>query len=162
MATASFADESPARRGRHMDELIRRYFDGCNEADFDKMAGCFVPEAVHYFPPGMYEGPFRGARKIAEKWCSAVENLGSYWTIDKLLIEPASGQAVMEWTHFKTRKNVMLRGVEWYEFDPATGLISEIRAYYASPQADGIARLELEGFDYQGRRYPAAPPAGAR
>jgi len=28
-----------------------------------------------------------------------------------------------------------LRGDEWYEFDEHSGLISEIRAYYASPQA---------------------------
>ncbi len=162
MATVNYPDQAPAQRGKHMDELIRRYFDGCNEADIDKMVACFTPDAVHYFPPGMYEGPFRGARKIAEKWRAAVQNLGSYWSIDKLLIEPVSGQAVMEWTHFKTRKNTILRGIEWYEFDQATGLISEIRAYYASPQADGLDRLELGGFDYVGRNYPAAPPAGTR
>jgi hypothetical protein len=35
------------------------------------------PMQVHYFPPGMYDGTFRGARKIAEKWCDAVRALGS-------------------------------------------------------------------------------------
>ncbi|MGZ3274767.1 MAG: nuclear transport factor 2 family protein, partial [Caulobacteraceae bacterium] len=59
-----------AERGARMDGLIRRYFDGCNEADTGKIAACFIPDAVHYFPPGMYEGPFRGAGKIAEKWRS--------------------------------------------------------------------------------------------
>src|SRR4051812_18707518 len=140
-------------RAAYMDELIRRYFDGCNEADVPKMVACFTPDAVHYFPPGMYEGPFRGAQKIAEKWRDAVNNLGSYWTVDKLLIEGASGEAVMEWTHFKTRQGMILRGIEWYEMDEATGLIKEIRAYYASPQAPDNQRLELGGFDYAGRNY---------
>ena len=162
MTTPAFSDLPPEGRAAHMDALIRRYFDGCNEADIEKMVACFTPDAVHYFPPGMYEGPFRGARRIAEKWRDAVHNLGSWWTVDKLLIEPTSGQAVMEWTHFKTRKGMFLRGVEWYEMDEATGLIREIRAYYASPQAPDNARQELGGFDYAGRHYPDAPPPGAR
>src|SRR5450759_5006639 len=66
-------------RAAAMDRLIRKYFDGCNEADIDKMLSCFTPDAVHYFPPGMYEGPFRGAKTIAEKWRTAVNTLGSYW-----------------------------------------------------------------------------------
>jgi hypothetical protein len=154
--------EDLAERGARMDALIRRYFDGCNEADVDKITACFTPDAVHYFPPGMYEGPFRGARKIAEKWRSAVQNLGSYWTIDRLLIEPRSWQAVMEWTHFKTRTGAVLRGIEWYEFDPASGLIREIRAYYATPQPAEGDRFELGGFDYAGRQYPLAVPPGER
>ena len=36
----------------------------------------------------------------------------------------------------------------------ASGLIEEIRAYYASPQAEGLARLELQGFPYAERGYP--------
>lgn len=149
-------------RGAAMDRLIRTYFDGCNEADVEKIASCFTPDAVHFFPPGMYEGPFRGARKIAGKWWDAVNNLGSYWTVDRLLVEPLRYEAVMEWTHFKTKQNTILRGIEWYEFDQASGLIREIRAYYASPQAQGEDRLELGGFDYKGRGYPMAPPPGAR
>ncbi len=149
-------------RAERMERVVRTYFDGCNEANTAKMLSCFVPDAVHYFPPGMYEGPFRGAQKIAERWCQAVATLGSYWTVDKLLVEPVTYQAVMEWTHFKTKQGKMLRGIEWYEFDAASGLISEIRAYYASPQAPDLDRLELGGFDYEGRSYPAAPPPGAR
>jgi hypothetical protein len=162
MKPQPFTDLPPEARRSHIDALVRRYFDGCNEADVDKMVACFTPDAVHYFPPGMYEGPFRGARRIAEKWRDAVQRLGSYWTVDRLVVEPASAQAVMEWTHFKTRQQTVLRGIEWYEIDEATGLIREIRAYYASPQAEGHARLELGGFDYAGRRYPDAPPPGAR
>ncbi len=158
----NYHDPAIDKRAAAMDRLIRKYFDGCNEADIEKMLACFMPEAVHYFPPGMYEGPFRGARKIAEKWYAAVKTLGSYWTIDRLLIEPLTYQAVMEWTHFKTKQGTVLRGIEWYEFEEPSGLIKEIRAYYASPQVKDMERLELGGFDYEGRDYPMAPPAGAR
>jgi hypothetical protein len=121
-----------------MERMIRTYFDGCNEADVEKIVACFTPEAVHYFPPGMYEGPFRafrGARKIAEKWQAAVRNLGSYWTVDRLLVEPIRYEAVMEWSLFKTKRGTILRGIEWYEFDEPSGLIREIRARPEGPGA---------------------------
>jgi hypothetical protein len=38
------------------------------------------------------------------------------------------------------------------------GLIKEIRAYYASPQAPELDRLERGGFDYANRGYALAPP----
>ena len=157
-----YKDAAIDKRAAAMDQIIRKYFDGCNEADVEKMMSCFTPDAVHYFPPGMYEGPFRGARTIAEKWRTAVQNLGSYWSVDRLLIEPLRYEAVMEWTHYKTKQSMILRGIEWYEFDKASGLIKEIRAYYASPQAPDMPRLELGGFDYEGRDYPMSPPPGAR
>ena len=47
-----------------MESVIRRYFEGCNEGSVDKIASCLLPDAIHYFPPGMYEGPFRGAQTI--------------------------------------------------------------------------------------------------
>jgi SnoaL-like domain len=143
---------------RHMEELIRKYFDGCNEADVEKMMSCFVENAVHYFPPGMYGGPFVGAKTIAERWVYAVENFGSVWTIDQMITDPRGGRAVIEWTHFKTHSGTILRGDEWYVFDFETGLISEVRAYYASPQDAELQRLELEDFDYARRGYPLDPP----
>lgn len=141
-----------------MEGLIRTYFDGCNEADVAKMSACFVPEGVHYFPPGMYGGPFEGAQTIADRWVAAVEKFGSIWAIDSLLTDPDSARAVIEWSHFKTYDGTLLRGDEWYEFDRGSGLIREIRAYYASPQDADLERLELGGFDYQGRGYAMEPP----
>jgi SnoaL-like domain len=154
-------------RAPAMERLIRRYFDACNDADIDAIAACFTEDAVHYFPPGMYGGPFRGARTIAQRWCDAVNTLGSYWTVDRLVIVPGSWEAVMEWSHFKTKRGQMLRGIEWYEHDPASGLIREIRAYYATPQPqDGpgfeLRGFELGGFDYAARGYKMGPPEGAR
>jgi methyltransferase len=146
----------------HMVALIREYFAACNAADVRRIAACFVPDAVHYFPPGMYGGPFRGAETIAQRWKQAVETLGSYWTVDRIVCDLASNQAVIEWSHFKTRKQTLLRGDEWYVFDSSTGLIREIRAYYASPQDPSLTRVELEGFDYGGEGYALEPPPGAR
>jgi uncharacterized protein (DUF1330 family) len=147
---------------RRMESLIRRYFDACNAADVEGIAACFVPDAVHYFPPGMYDGPFRGATTIAERWRGAVETIGSYWTIDRMVCDPETSQAVIEWTHFKTKQGKVLRGDEWYVFDAATSLISEIRAYYASPQDPSLDRLELGGYDYAAGGYPFEPPPGQR
>jgi SnoaL-like domain len=141
-----------------MESLIRRYFDACNAADAMAIAGCFVPDAVHYFPPGMYGGPFRGADEIAQRWVSAVERLGSVWTVDSVITSPPTNRAVIEWTHFKVFGDKVLRGDEWYEFDPDARLIKEIRAYYASPQAPELDRLELGGFDYAARSYALTPP----
>lgn len=141
-----------------MRATIQKYWDGCNEADVDKMASCFTPDGTHYFPPGMYAGPFRGGRVIGERWAEAVATLGSIWTIDQLVIDVENARAVLEWSHFKTFTGVVLRGDEWYEFDRETGLIRDIRAYYASPQDPTLERLELGGFDYEGRGYPVAPP----
>jgi hypothetical protein len=140
-----------------MESWIRGYFDACNSGDVDRIAAFFEPDAVHYFPPGMYEGPFRGARTIGERWNKAVATLGSYWTVDQIICEPETRRAVIEWSHFKRRDGVLLRGDEWYLFSPR-GLIEEIRAYYASPQDGSLPSLELGGFDYAGRGYPMSVP----
>ena len=141
-----------------MEATIRTYFDGCNEADVAKMAACFTDDAVHYFPPGMYGGPWRGRHTIAQNWAQFVATRGSAWTIDRLVTAPESHQAVIEWTHFKTAEGTVLRGDEWYVFDPRSELISEIRAYYASPVDPSRTELCLEGFDYAGRGYPLSCP----
>ena len=107
----------------------------------------------------MYGGPFVGAQTIAERWVAAVENFGSMWTVDQLLTDPASGRAVMEWTHFKTFQGTVLRGDEWYDFDPRQRPDHARSApYYASPQDKELERLELGGFDYEARGYATSQP----
>ena len=145
-----------AAKAARMERTIRDYFDACNSGDADAVAAFFVPEGVHYFPPGMYGGPFRGGRAIGERWAWAVATLGSRWSVDQVICDPDTDRAAIEWTHVKTVDGVVLRGDEWYRFDPGSGLIEEIRAYYASPQASGMDRLELEGFPYADRGYPDA------
>ena len=149
--------EEPLTHDR-MEATMRDYFAACNDGDVERIASFFVEDGVHYFPPGMYGGPFVGGRTIGERWAAAVEELGSVWTVDRVMTDPDNARAVMEWTHFKTTDGTILRGDEWYEFDPESGLIEEIRAYYASPQDPALDRLELEGFDYESRGYPMEPP----
>jgi hypothetical protein len=136
-----------------MEAHIRAYFEACNSGDPQRIAAYFEADGVHYFPPGMYGGPFRGALEIGQRWQAAVQNFGSVWTVDQFIGDPESRRAVIEWTHFKRKQNTMLRGDEWYVFSER-GLIHEIRAYYASPQDRGLSALELGGFDYAGRGYP--------
>lgn len=140
-----------------IENWIRDYFAACNRGDAEGVASFFEPDGVHYFPPGMYEGPFRGARTIGQKWHDAVTKNDSQWTIDQMMVHSPTRRAVIEWTHFKRNAGVILRGDEWYIFSER-GLIQEIRAYYASPQDPSLVRLELGGFDYQGRGYPMKAP----
>jgi hypothetical protein len=80
-----------------------------------------------------------------------VQNLGSQWTIEKVLL--SGDEAVIEWTHWKRSTGTAQRGDEWYVFDATTGLIREIRAYYAAPAVKDVAIGELVDFDYAGRGY---------
>lgn len=141
---------------------IWRYLDACNAGDFKALVDCFTPDAVHYFPPGLPDVPWRGAETIAAKWVWCVENLGSQWTVERLLLSDRSDEAVSEWTHWKRNTNTAQRGDEWYLFDPNDCRIKEIRAYYAAPavtqaqdlpKVQGIGMGELVGFDYSGRGY---------
>lgn len=140
-----------------MEATIRRYFDACNAADFDALVSCFTPDAVHYFPHGLPDVPWRGAEAIARGWIWCVQELGSQWTIERVLASSTSPEAVIEWTHWKTRSDTALRGDEWYVFDEETGLIREIRAFYASPVDRAQPVNRLVDFDYEGRGYHMAP-----
>lgn len=78
-----------------MTAWISDYFAACNSGDVDRVAAYFKPDAVHHFPPGMYAGPFRGARTIGERWLAAVVNGGSYWTVDQVVAGPPARRAVI-------------------------------------------------------------------
>lgn len=143
---------------QHMEAEIRRYFAACNAGDYDALVSCFTPDAVHYFPPGLPEVPWRSADTIARKWVWCVENLGSQWSIEKILCSSTAPEAVIEWTHWKRNAKTALRGDEWYVFDTKSGLIKEIRAYYASPADSSVPIAELVGFDYAGRGYRLTAP----
>ncbi|MFJ4256348.1 nuclear transport factor 2 family protein [Pseudomonas monteilii] len=138
-------------------QTIRRYFAACNEADYDKLVSCFAPDAVHYFPDGLPDIPWRSADTIARKWQWCVEHLGSQWTIEKILVSHDSDEAVIEWTHWKGKLGTALRGDEWYIFDKDSGLIQEIRAYYAAPADKQVSINQLVDFDYSGRGYHLEP-----
>lgn len=145
-----------------LEATIREYFDACNEASVERIMSYFTPDAVHYFPAGAPQGTFFGARKIAEGWVNAVRNLGSIWTVDRVIVDAPRREAVIEWTHFKPKAGIYLRGDEWYVFS-ADGLIQEIRAYYACPTATDPARThEIGDFPYAELGYPLSPPPVTR
>jgi ketosteroid isomerase-like protein len=148
-------DPTPAARA---EALIRRYFALCNAADRQGLVDCFTPDAVHYFPPGLPGAPWRSAEVIADGWVRCVRDLGSRWTIEKILCGPDGREAVIEWTHWKTALGEVLRGDEWYVFDDDVTRIREIRAYYASPVNKATPVNGLHDFDYASRGYATEPP----
>ncbi|MGD9600941.1 MAG: nuclear transport factor 2 family protein [Gammaproteobacteria bacterium] len=140
-----------------MEARIRAYFAACNTADRAGLIAFFTPDAVHYFPAGTPFGALRGAAAIADCWCRCVREWGSSWTVDSFIGDAARRQAVIEWTHFKPKIGALLRGDEWYRFDDS-GLISEIRAYYACPAQAGATRHEIAEYPYGELGYPLSPP----
>lgn len=141
--------------------LIRRYFQACNDADYQGLVESFTENGTHYFPPGLPGAPWRGAKTIADGWIACVKNLGSRWTIEKVLASQDGREAVIEWTHWKTAIGEVLRGDEWYIFNEDVTRIVEIRAYYASPANKADPVNKLADFDYEGRGYAMGPPSPA-
>ena len=84
-----------------MEQRIRDYFEARNAADYQGIRAHFVPKgAVHYFPPGMYQGPFVGAETIAERWGRAVRELGSVWTVDQVVTDPRGSASLRRMVTF--------------------------------------------------------------
>ncbi len=144
----------------HMERAIRGYFDACNAADVNVLMSFFTTDAVHYFPAGSPFGALRGARTIAENWVECVDKLGSWWTVDRYIGDVDKREAVIEWTHFKSKAGGYLRGDEWYKFDSA-GLITEIRAYYACAAHNGVEQHEIGEYPYDEQAYPVELPEDA-
>ncbi|MFB6310020.1 MAG: nuclear transport factor 2 family protein [Salinirussus sp.] len=141
-----------------MEQRLRDYFAACNTGEAEAIATHFTPDAVHYFPPGMEGGPYQGADTIGEHWATLVEKVDSSWSVDRLQTDPDRAAAAMEWTHFAGQDGPVLRGIEWYDFEPETGLIAEIRAYFAAPMDEDREANELVGFEYADRGYATEPP----
>ena len=106
-------DQERATESQRMERLLRTYVDGCNEANVKKVMSCLTSDAIHYYPPGMYGGPWRSAARIAEGAKHAAASLGSHWVLDQTTVVPDRNRAVAEWTHFKTKEGKVLRGAEY-------------------------------------------------
>ena len=140
----------------HMENTARAYMSACTAGDADAIAATLTQDALHFFPPDMYDGPWTGGRNIADKFANFVRTGGSSWAVDLMLVDLSQRTVASEWTHFKGRSGVILRGGEWFQFSE-DGLIQEIRVYYSSPQDKTLPKLELGGFDYAGRGYALKP-----
>jgi methyltransferase len=142
------AEPAPAQR---IEQIIRTYIQACNDADAEAIAACFLPDAVHY-GPGMPK--WWGAAMIGSNFAKRVREFGHCWTVDQVLVDVDRCAAALEWTRFD-RNGWVLRGVDWFIFEPQTVRIREIRPYFAvSPRPD-LMRQEMQDFDYAGRSYPA-------
>ena len=118
------------------EQAIGDYLTACNAGDAEAVAATCTPEAVYYFPVRMYgdDEPVRGGRAIGQKWARPVRSPGSRWSSDgPILCDPGHHQASIEFTAEQKKSATIIRGSEWYRFDPGRGLIAEIRAYLASP-----------------------------
>jgi SnoaL-like domain len=133
-----------------MEQIVAAYFDACNTADTKAIAACFAPGAVHYFP---HAAPVSGGDRIGEMVVQTILTKGGKYFIDRMLAIAEQHAAVVEWSRTFDEKDRIVRGLEFYEFDPDTCLIREIRGYFAAPFNTEEARNELIGFDYTGREY---------
>jgi methyltransferase len=147
------AQPTPAQR---MEHVIRTYIQACNDADANAIAACFGPEAVHYSPAGP---KWVGAAIIGHQFTTRVREQGHCWTVDQLVIDVDRCAATLEWTRFDRQHARILRGVDWFVFEPQTFRIQEVRPYTAAPIHPDMARQELRDFDYAGRGYPTRFPA---
>lgn len=150
--------DAMAEKRARMEAHIGRYFAACNAALRQGLIDTFTVDAVHYFPANKRYGPWRGAAAIADAWIATVKHTGAIWTVDRMLIDELRDEAVIEWTQFRARSGKILRGDEWYLFDPQSGKIREVRSYFAAPEPADSTVTELGGFDYAGRGYPLRPP----
>ena len=146
--------EQKSSRRQLLERQVRIYFEACNQGSHAKMASVFAPSIVHYFPPGMF-GPRVGSESIAELWRGTIRQNGSRWTIDRMVSD--EHEVVIEWTHWQPGPGTHIRGAEWYEFDE-NGLITVIKAYYASPRDRDLTANELDGYPYAELGYPTSPP----
>jgi methyltransferase len=141
---------------RRLEQVIRAYFQACNAADASGIAACLTSDAVQYnYPPGK---PMRGGTTIAALFKAIVDEQGRRWTVDRVVVDAEKAEAAIEYSRFKTGDDTVVRGAEWFLFDPESGLIREIHAYTAAPLHPDLERHELIDFDYQGRGYPVVLP----
>ena len=141
---------------RRIEQMVRTYFQACNDGDAAAVAACFCPDAVHYFA-GIPR--WSGAAVIGDNFARRVRELGQCWSVDQLLVDGERGAATVEWTQFD-RSSRVVRGVDWIVFEPNTARIREVRPYLAVAPDRDRARQELRDFDYAGRGYPMNARSG--
>jgi hypothetical protein len=130
---------------------IKRYYDGCNHADFDMIRATFTDDVVHYFT---HAPVIHGGDALANFWARVVPHYGNYFTVDHGIVQ--GDEAVIEWSLELTPKpgaeRELIRGAEWYVF--RDDRIAEIRAYYLN-RHDPIpaTNFELRDYPYSEREY---------
>jgi len=137
-----------------MRQRVGAYFEACGRQDARAVAACFTPHAVHYLP---HHPPIQGGGAIGAAIVEELRSRGGAYFVDKVLTDSEQFAAAVEWSRTYRQGDRILRGYEFYEFDPASGLGREIRGYYAAAPAPEKARHEMVGFDYVSRGYKTLP-----
>ena len=106
-----------------MDQAIREYIRSSNNADAQKIAACLHTDAIHYYPNFP---KFVGASAIAAHFAKRVRENGICWTVDQIVVDADRCIGVLEFTLF-AGKDLILRGLELYQFEPNTLLILEVQ-----------------------------------
>ncbi len=114
-----------------MEEVIRAFIRSSSRADANGIAECLTPGAVHYFP-SEFAPKWTGAVIIARNIVNLVHERGLCWTVDHVLIDTDQSAGAMEWTSFARQHDTVVRGVDWFLFDPQTSRIKEVRTYRAA------------------------------
>ena len=139
---------------QRMENVIRSYINACNDAASEAITECFCPDAVCY-TPGYKRS---GAAAIGSGFAKMVREQGVFFTVDQLITDVDRFAAALEWTAFIQPQAAIIRGVDWFDFDPQTFRIKEVRTYTAAPFNLDILRQELFEFNYEGRGYPTTFP----
>ena len=133
-----------------MEKMVAAYFEACRKVDAKAIAACFAPGAIHYFP---HAAPVHGGDKIGDMIVKIIRSRGGEYFVDRIFTNVEHHAVAVEWSRTFNEKDRIVRGFEFYEFDPDTFLIREIRGYFAAPFNAEQPRNELVGFDYAGRGY---------
>lgn len=146
-----------AEIAERIEQVVRNYIQACNDADANAVGACFCPDGTHYFPIGNPSRPrWVGATTIGNNFAKMVGELGVCWTVDQVLVDTSRHGAALEWTRFTWGSERIVRGVDWFGFDPQTLLVREVKTYRAAPIHPDMERQEMQDFDYAGRGYPMA------
>jgi methyltransferase len=133
-----------------IERRVGAYFAACSRRDAGAIAACFAAGAVHYFP---HRPPLVGGAAIGHLIVEDLGKRGGQYFIDKICSSVEQCAAAVEWSRTYHNSDRVLRGSEFYEFDPGSVLIREIRAYYAAAPGPAETQPGLVGFDYEGRGY---------
>lgn len=132
-------------------QTILTYYQGCNTCDFELLCSTLAADTVHYF---VDHAPVRGRTGLANYWVKVAPRTDANWQLDHAIVQ--DDEAVIEWSMRwlppGATDHEILRGTEWYRFDPS-GQITEIRSYHNNIHLQDARNRELWGFDYEARGY---------
>ena len=121
-AVAPGAAEAAGRAGR----LVRSYFDSCNDAPADVIAGHFTADAIVY---DLNHPPVAGAEAIGRFWVQVRDRWeGARWTVDSLLASPTA--VAVEWAMRGTRRGRPFTAYGADHFSIRRDRIAEVRQYW--------------------------------